>query len=483
MASQVLFPSNGTTPGLNAWRPIAVYESRAIDQYSHGWVVCPTSTVAGQTFMGNALGQDRHPIVHVGDRRRNLGPGIPAGAYVTAVPPLGTVRQGGHVVPAIRISAASGAGAGAGMLTLTSDVMYFTDNGIRANFTDQNSIVYGGSCYSQTLYQNNFAGAGYTGAGTGTGVGDEPDYVDNATKYGANGFDLGTNNVPAEDYFGVVHSVPMCAQTVNVKQFFGRLAGIMNNGDARWATVDFAKDTWTKDCGINVENCGLKHDNQCAAVAVCLLLNPALPKVNPAAPVYTHHGATPTITEPGCPSPVVHLGVTPGCDSDLSPSVMTHVPKSGAEIFAKVTPGKVIFDTLMNILVAPATVVTVTKPGPCGATITNQTWVKDGGPAPKYDEVAFNLNLKPIQGGYVTLEVNAPNAQAAIPNRSLLDGDLNPPHTDHVGPNQDSYTWKIACFDDSPLQVGDAEWGLMAVHVAYRWRSRLAGAEHPIHVV
>jgi hypothetical protein len=302
-----------------------------------------------------------------------------------------------------------------------SSTLAFTDKGIKDFFKDSSSIIYGGSCYSQTLYDNDYTlwklkgddykdGQGYTGNGTGNGPDDEPDYVANARAYGSGGFDLGAvgpgKRPPAETYFGYVHSVPGPAAVANATRFFGELAGragaAYGNGADRWATVAFAKGApWRADSPIESSTKAFKKV-------------PALP------PVLTH-------TAPSdCPK----------CDANLAPSITSAIPLKWAVKGTAILPGAVQFDTLMDTKVPVASVLSIKTPG-CSAALTKEQWTKGG------DAITFSFTATTTPNGSVTLQVTAANARAAG-NASLLDGN-QPSGVSGVGPNQNDYVWTIPC--------------------------------------
>jgi hypothetical protein len=371
--------------------------------FSAGWLACPK--IASQTFTANTENDSANVVVtsHLVAQflvgRTVTGPGIQAGTTITAA---------NEAENKLTLSRKAGPGSGDGVhldvIAFSSDLA-FTANGIKALFTDANSLVFGSSCYSQTLFENKtYTGTGYTGPGTGTGPNQEPDYVANAMAYGDSGFGSGNNGVPARDYFGFVHQVTVPNADADTILFFGRLAGLQvgpfGKGEARWAKVDFALGHWKTDRGIPTFH---------------------IPGIDP---VFTPHGTT------ACAA----------CDLDLSPSVVLAVPKKvtgKAEI-----RGWVSFDALMYSGGNPADLLYITSGANCAASLSGQKWTKAAGTT-GYDRVDFTLTTTATAGQSVTIKIVPENAQAT--DGAALDGNQHPGNANGVAPNENAYIWTIPC--------------------------------------
>jgi hypothetical protein len=276
-----------------------------------------------------------------------------------------------------------------------NDLM-FTVAGIKAYFSDQNSIVFGSACYSQTLYA---AGA----------------------------FNTAPNI--ARDFAGYTCPVSFAAALRNTTLFFGRMAACDNltstdlspspctGGDRRWTTIAAGGYTSTSPNG-------------------------------------GYQGCT---TDPNC-FHFTHRPNTPS-DTDLSPSVKEVLPAPAAHI-APVEPGRVVFDTKMNTTVDPAKVVSVDPKNVCKATITNARWTKVGEfdavdftlkVAPTNARMFLIVNAASSQALSPNLSLLDGNLS---PPRNTTPPYLNPYPTtappfeaggDHIGPNGDDFIWRVDC--------------------------------------
>lgn len=121
-------------------------------------------------------------------------------------------------------------------------------------------------------------------------------------------------------------------------------------------------------------------------------------------------------------------------DTVLSPAVKSHVPEKDATIVVPTTvAAQVVFDTEMDTSVDPKKVIRVKG---CKAKSKDPSW--DG----KF-VLKFGLELNVVEEARLT--VDAKHALGLRDKKSQeLDGNLTP-GTDHVGPNEDDYEWKIQC--------------------------------------
>lgn len=140
---------------------LLAYQTRATKPYPANALACPVvkpSPIVGYIKRGQSRVKLKTAAnvqqFYIG--RTISGTGIPTGAEITGINvPENTLT--------IDVAATANSPFGGSKLTLggLSNTLAFTDAGIRDFFKSANSIVYGGSCFSITLYRNSYDGAGY----------------------------------------------------------------------------------------------------------------------------------------------------------------------------------------------------------------------------------------------------------------------------------------------------------------------------------
>jgi hypothetical protein len=221
----------------------------------------------------------------------------------------------------------------------------------------------------------------------------------------------------ARDFVGYTCKVGGNAALNNAELFFGRMVACNNltfanltpnpctGGNRRWATIATGATLSGGAFRSQSPNAGFSG---CGADAHCFR--------------YTHR---PNVSTP------LKL------DTDLSPAVKQVIPKADSVLTSpRAHSGAVLFDTKMDTTVDPTKVLSVQG---CGASVVNPTWVATS------TVNALDFSLQTATAGTLTLTVKAPFAKAMLPNGSQLDGNQTPATSNHVGPNQDDYVWKVTC--------------------------------------
>jgi len=128
----------------------------------------------------------------------------------------------------------------------------------------------------------------------------------------------------------------------------------------------------------------------------------------------------------------------------LSPAVADYGPQTAVPA-ASSAPilGRVQFDTPIDQTVAAA-LENIVRLNGCGAVITQRRWV-DAATL----EFEFTTGQDPdpeaVHDGPLTITVDAEWAASAGDPWLKLDGNQDPPGSDHVGPNQDDFVWVVDC--------------------------------------
>lgn len=132
-----------------------------------------------------------------------------------------------------------------------------------------------------------------------------------------------------------------------------------------------------------------------------------------------------------------------GGNTVLSPAVVDYAPQTAVPA-ASPDPiqGQVQFDTPINQTdVALDNIVLVRG---CGAIITQRRWIDDS-----TLEFEFTTGQDPdpdaLQDGPMTITIDAAWAASAGDPWLKLDGNQDPPETNHVGPNKDDFVWTLDC--------------------------------------
>ena len=127
----------------------------------------------------------------------------------------------------------------------------------------------------------------------------------------------------------------------------------------------------------------------------------------------------------------------------LSPGVISVMPDDGATVtVGQLVQASITFDALMGKNLDPVDRVTG-----CGADLTAR-FVADG-PQWSSDGRTFTFSFTPTQPGQLELRAESLFARSAD-NGARLDGNQDPPGTNHVGPNGDSYVWTLKCVGGTP---------------------------------
>jgi hypothetical protein len=120
----------------------------------------------------------------------------------------------------------------------------------------------------------------------------------------------------------------------------------------------------------------------------------------------------------------------------LSPAVEDYSPKTSVSV-SPTTPltGQVKFDTPVDQTTS-GVIENLLHADGCGAVVTGQRWV---------DPYTFEFDFTTAEAGSLSLTVNAAWAASADAPALKLDGNQDPPDTDHVGPNHDDFVWTVEC--------------------------------------
>jgi hypothetical protein len=128
----------------------------------------------------------------------------------------------------------------------------------------------------------------------------------------------------------------------------------------------------------------------------------------------------------------------------LSPAVADYGPQQPVPA-ASSAPilGHVQFDTPMDQTVAAALDNIVQVKG-CGAIITQRRWI-DASTLEFEFTTGQDSDPEAVQDGPLRITVDAQWAASAGDPWLKLDGNQNPPDTEHVGPNKDDFVWVVDC--------------------------------------
>jgi hypothetical protein len=136
----------------------------------------------------------------------------------------------------------------------------------------------------------------------------------------------------------------------------------------------------------------------------------------------------------------------------LSPAVADRTPVEAVLVGATVS-GSVSFDAAMNTAIPPREVVGLSG---CDLQLLDLAWQGDR---------TIRFTFIPREVDDLVVEVRARQA-VSLDNGAELDGNQDPPSTDHVGPNGDNYRWSLQCImpptptvvrDGTPSMTGTVE--------------------------
>jgi len=120
----------------------------------------------------------------------------------------------------------------------------------------------------------------------------------------------------------------------------------------------------------------------------------------------------------------------------LSPAVADYEPQTAVPISPTVPiVGYVKFDAPVNQVVT-SVIEHIFRAEGCGAAITGRRWV---------DPYTYEFSFTTAEPGPLTFTVDSTWATSADDLALKLDGNQDPPNTDHVGPNHDNFVWTAEC--------------------------------------
>jgi hypothetical protein len=136
------------------------------------------------------------------------------------------------------------------------------------------------------------------------------------------------------------------------------------------------------------------------------------------------------------------LGGSGGGNTVLSPAVIEHEPQT-AVAASSATPirGHVTFDTPMYQSV-DAVLDHVVRVKGCAATLTDTRWAD---PYTLEFEFTTGQDAEADPAGPLTIAVDAEWAASGSDVWLKLDGNQEPPDTEHVGPSEDDFVWSVDC--------------------------------------